>query len=330
MLLDFLPAILGSVAAAIATDVMTRRFAKRLKDRGLVGVDVHKPGRPEVPEGAGFAVIVGSAVGCAALWLLSPGSYVIGFLGAASLGALVGALDDKLDLGGVKKPLLTLAAALPLIATGAVHPRPLLPVAGRARLFITISGILPIYMAVVTNAVNMFDALNGMMPLNAAIACASLAAVGLITGSSATVSLSLLLIGALLAYYRYNRYPARVFSGNVGSMGIGAALASVPVFDGLEAFLLISMLPFMISGFFLLSSIGGLKERRQISTRPVIVGKDGTIRANPDLKAPITLVAILTLDRAKAEWEIVRETHYLTALSAILTVITLLMFTPGW
>ncbi|HDM92445.1 MAG TPA: hypothetical protein ENG69_03520 [Candidatus Korarchaeota archaeon] len=329
MLLDILPAALAGITSAIATDVMTKRFAKRLRDKGLVGIDVHKPGKPEVPEGAGFAVIVGSAVGCVTLWLLSPGSHISGFLGAASLGALIGALDDRLDLGGVKKPALTLAAALPLIATGAVHPRPLLPVAGRARLFITISGILPIYMSVVTNAVNMFDALNGMMPLSAAIACGSLAVIGAITGSPATVSLSLVLLGAVLAYYRYNRYPAKVFSGNVGSMGVGAALAAVPVFDGLEAFLLIAMLPLMVSGFFLLSSIGGLKERRQIGTRPVVV-EEGLIRANPDPKAPITLVAILTLDRAKEEWEIVRETHYLTALSAILAIVTLLMFTPGW
>ncbi len=330
MLGELAAALISAAAAGAVTDLLTRRLEARLRQRGVVGVDIHKPDRPEVPEGAGFAVFAGVSVGAALLWTLTRSAHSVGFVGAAAVGALIGALDDRVDLGGVLKPALTLGVAAPLIAAGSLNPRPLLPLLGRARLFIAINALVPAYAAVVTNAVNMYDALNGMMPLSVAIACGAMAVIGALTGGIATTQLALVLAVALLAYYRYNRYPARVFSGNVGSLSIGAALSALPVYDGLEAFLLIAMLPFMVSGFFLLSSVGGLRERRQIVKRPVLVDSNGLIRANPDPAAPITLISILTLDRPKSEPEVVREAHLLTGLSALLAVLTLLALTPGW
>ncbi len=330
MLDELTAALIPAGAAAVATHVLTGRLEKRLKKRGLVGVDAHKPDRREVPEGAGFAVFVGSALGASVLGALTRSIAPAGFVAAAAVGAVIGTLDDRVDLGGTLKPALTLGVAAPLIALGALSPRPLLPLVGRARLFIAINLVVPAYAAVVTNAVNMFDALNGMMPLSVAIACGAMVAVGVLTGGAATAQLALILGASLLAYYRYNRFPARVFSGNVGSLSIGAALSAVPAYDGLEAFLLMAMLPFMVSGFFLLSSIGGLREKKEIPQRPVSVTEEGLIAANPDPKAPITLISILTLDRPKGEAEVVREAHLLTALSAALSVVTLLALTPGW
>jgi len=330
MLDELTTALIPASAAAVATHVLTGRLEKRLKERGLVGVDAHKPDRREVPEGAGFAVFVGSALGASVLGALTRSIAPVGFVAAAAVGAVIGTLDDRVDLGGTLKPALTLGVAAPLIALGALSPRPLLPLVGRARLFIAINLVVPAYAAVVTNAVNMFDALNGMMPLSVAIACGAMVAVGTLTRGAATAQLALILGASLLAYYRYNKFPARVFSGNVGSLSIGAALSAVPTYDGLEAFLLMAMLPFMVSGFFLLSSIGGLREKKEIPQRPVSVTEKGLIATNPDPNAPITLISILTLDRPKGEAEVVREAHLLTALSAALSVVTLLALTPGW
>ena len=78
-----------------------------------------------------------------------------------------------------------------------------------------------------TNAVNLTDGLDG---LASGTMVSALMAYALIAGSQGRPELtvaSLALVGACLGFMWFNCYPARIFMGDTGSMGLGGALAAL-------------------------------------------------------------------------------------------------------
>ena len=51
------------------------------------------------------------------------------------------------------------------------------------------------------------------------------------------------LIGASLAMNLFNRYPAKVFVGDVGTLGIGATYATAAIIGNIAIFAVIAILP---------------------------------------------------------------------------------------
>jgi len=75
-----------------------------------------------------------------------------------------------------------------------------------------------------SNAANLADGLDGLVSGLCAIAAAGLttASAGREAGAA-----SLALLGACLGFLWFNRHPARVFMGDVGSLALGAAVAGI-------------------------------------------------------------------------------------------------------
>jgi phospho-N-acetylmuramoyl-pentapeptide-transferase len=81
------------------------------------------------------------------------------------------------------------------------------------------------------NAVNITDGMDGLAGGLSAIAVAVL--VLLIPGAPAgEKAVGVALCGALIAFLVFNRYPARVFMGDTGSLAIGFALAAMAIQQG--------------------------------------------------------------------------------------------------
>ena len=99
------------------------------------------------------------------------------------------------------------------------------------------------------NAVNLTDGLDGLASSTTAIATLTFAALGvrvsafanssLVTGASA-------LIGALLGFLVFNKYPAKIFMGDTGSMALGGCLTAIAIVGHLEFLLPIAGLIFVI------------------------------------------------------------------------------------
>jgi phospho-N-acetylmuramoyl-pentapeptide-transferase len=96
----------------------------------------------------------------------------------------------------------------------------------------------------VSNAVNLTDGLDGLAISTFAIAAAAYTALAYITGHRVFAEYLLLvrfpeaaeltifcgaLVGASLGFLWYNSYPAEIFMGDVGSLALGAALATVAI-----------------------------------------------------------------------------------------------------
>ncbi|HID16699.1 TPA: hypothetical protein EYP26_00220, partial [Candidatus Bathyarchaeota archaeon] len=221
---------------------------------------------------------------------------------------------------------LTAVASLPIVFLGAYDPRPALPFIGRVRLTIAYPLLIPFGIAVPANAVNMMDVLNGATPGTCAIVSLAALASLLLLGRVDEASLPAILLGALLAFYAYNKFPAKVFSGDVGSLSVGAALGAIAILGGIEVVMVVAMMPHIMNAFYGLSSIGRLYERREIQARPIRMLEDGRLAVNLAKGAPITLTRIILAQGPLTEKGVLNVMLALTAFSSALAMVTLTLF----
>lgn len=98
-------------------------------------------------------------------------------------------------------------------------------------------GFFPFAVLVVvgsSNAVNLTDGLDGLAAGIAAVSATAYAIITHLTGFPGLSVTTAALAGACLGFLIYNRYPARVFMGDTGSLAIGAILGTVALLTRTE------------------------------------------------------------------------------------------------
>jgi phospho-N-acetylmuramoyl-pentapeptide-transferase len=152
-------------------------------------------------------------------------------------GGLIGFADDrsKLQIGARGIPA---RLKFPIQVLLAVPVAWLAPVQGAShQLFLPATPWLVFPLAVVAivgtaNAVNLTDGMDGLAGGLSFIAFAAI--VLLLPGAPAgEKAVAMTLCGGLIGFLVFNRYPARVFMGDTGSLAIGFALAAMAVQQGL-------------------------------------------------------------------------------------------------
>ncbi|MCS7119665.1 MAG: hypothetical protein NZ952_00420 [Candidatus Bathyarchaeota archaeon] len=278
----------------LASFLIMPSFLRWMRRIGVCGVDVHKPDRPKVPEMGGLVVLIGLAVSVSSALMLWPERIHIflSFFATALIAGVIGIIDDLKTLNAKIKPLLTLLSGVPILVFGTYAPHPIFPLVGQTRLYVVYPFLIPIAIAVTSNAVNMMDPFNGTMSGTCTIATIFLLVSAIMLGRSDSIILCLCLLGPLLVLYYYNRYPSKVFSGDVGSLCIGASLGAIAIIGQMEVIAVVAFFPQIMNAFYGLSSIGRLYERREVA-RPVMVLEDGRLMATMDPKAPITLARLI-------------------------------------
>jgi UDP-N-acetylglucosamine--dolichyl-phosphate N-acetylglucosaminephosphotransferase len=297
---------------------------RKLRRSGIVGLDYHKIARPKVPEMGGIGIVITLAIGGILALILFPGMSmnVLSVTLTMASGAVVGLVDDLKRLGPKTKPLLTAAACWPILLLQTYDPHPLLPFIGETRLTILYPLMIPIGVAVAANAVNMLDVLNGAMPSTCIPVAVAMLIASIILGSTEGMVLSAILVSALLAYYKFNKFPAKVFTGDVGSLAVGSTIAAIAVVGRIEVITVVAMIPFIMNSFHSLASIGRLFERRQVKLRPTFLQKDERIAASMDPRSPLTLTRIVVGKTPLKEYEVVRVLFILSAFSSLLALLT--------
>jgi UDP-N-acetylglucosamine--dolichyl-phosphate N-acetylglucosaminephosphotransferase len=121
--------------------------------------------------------------------------------------------------------------------------------------------------------VNTFAGFNGMEVGCGAIVTASLIIVGLIvlppTGAIEGVLILAALLGALLGFFVYNKYPAKIFCGDTGTLCIGSAIAVGVIASKIEFFALIALLPYFINYAMVLFSVRKVTESHRFTATQV-------------------------------------------------------------
>lgn len=94
-------------------------------------------------------------------------------------------------------------------------------------------------MLAVSNAVNFTDGLDGLLAGMSAITFSAFALIAIqIPEISAAVSAAAM-IGGVLGFLVFNAYPAKVFMGDTGSLGIGGAIATMAILTKTELLIIV-------------------------------------------------------------------------------------------
>jgi len=227
------PLLLGSATLAfVITFVATRWLIEGLRNTRMVGHDLHKPHRPLIPEMGGLAVIAGFYGGVTILQLFATEgptpSYIHASLVAGIGAGFAGLLDDLFRLRRRAKAILPFLFAIPL---GIVVFRD--PQGGTILLGADVGALvllaIPFGITCAANATNMLEGFNGLGAGLGIIMSIAMIGIALATGEFDALYIVLPLLGALVAFLYFNRYPAKVFPGDSMTLFVGAAIAAAAI-----------------------------------------------------------------------------------------------------
>jgi UDP-N-acetylglucosamine--dolichyl-phosphate N-acetylglucosaminephosphotransferase len=163
------------------------------------------------------------------------------------LTGLIGIVDDLIGMRQWFKALLPLIAALPLMAVRVGHTMMKIPFIGTIDFWIFYPLVLvPLGITGAANAVNMLAGFNGLEVGLGAIAMGSLAIIAASLHETTALILLLSGLGALLGVIYFNWYPARVLVGDVGTLSIGAIIATAVIVGNFETAGIIVIIPYAV------------------------------------------------------------------------------------
>jgi phospho-N-acetylmuramoyl-pentapeptide-transferase len=113
--------------------------------------------------------------------------------------------------------------------------------------------LIYLVVAATTNAVNLTDGLDGLAAGCAAIVLLAYIGITFITaGQKDLALLSSCLVGACVGFLWFNAFPATIFMGDTGSLGIGGAIAGLAIMTKTEILLI------LIGGIFVVEALSVL------------------------------------------------------------------------
>lgn len=127
------------------------------------------------------------------------------------------------------------------------------------------------------NAVNLTDGLDGLAAGLIIISMFSLALIAYMQNIESIGIFSLIVAFISLGFLVYNFFPAQIFLGDVGSLALGGALASVAIFTRAELFLLI------IGGVFVIETLSVILQVVSVKLRGKIIFKMSPIHHHFEL-----------------------------------------------
>ena len=212
-----LVSLICCIIAFTSTYTVMPRLINKLKEANVVGNDIHKISKPIVAEMGGIGILFGFTIGMFIGMCFFPElqyELMVTLLVILLVG-IVGMVDDLVRLSSREKLFLLFLAGLPIIW---VAP----PKVGILYMI-----MMPVAVSIASNLTNMLAGLNGIESGLGSIAITALTASCIIMGKYDVSIITMAMLGALLAFLMYNRYPSRVFPGDVGTLIIGACIASV-------------------------------------------------------------------------------------------------------
>lgn len=289
----------------LTTLIFTRKWISKAQEIGLLGYDMNKPGKPKVAEMGGLCVVCGFVlgmlvyIGLMTFYLHNPKSLdldILAVLCTLLMTCIIGIMDDilgwKRGFKQWQKPIFTLFAALPIMVVNSGHSTMTLPVVGTIDWGILYSLlIVPLGIVGASNAYNMLAGYNGLEAGMGVIILSVLGYVGLVYESDTSV-LSLVMVGALLAFLFFNWYPAKVFPGDTLTYSVGTLVACVAILGNMEKIAVLLFIPYAIDF--------ALPMRKMLKVEAFAkVNDDGSLEQPYDKIYDITHLAIAVLRRVK-------------------------------
>lgn len=283
--------IVSAVVSFIVTFLLLPYVIKYLRKINIIVRDVHKRPVNHIPISGGLAVMVGLFLGLMCYIFLETFIYqtngsLVFLLAAMSsilIITLVGFVDDLLvrfnkkqnmyiGLKQWQKPFLVIPAAVPFMAVNSGITQVYIPFIGTTDLGLLYPLIIiPIAVIGAANMVNLLAGLNGLEAGLGLVYTGMLGIFAYVHGSMLAATIAFITFGALVAFFIFNKVPAKILPGDSLTYLLGAVLASVAILGNMEKAALIISIPFFIEFF--------LKLRGKFKKQTIGYIKDGKIHS---------------------------------------------------
>jgi UDP-GlcNAc:undecaprenyl-phosphate GlcNAc-1-phosphate transferase len=175
-----------------------------------------------IPRLGGVAIFVSFTV-TALVFSMIDKTFPIGYLLTASIILFIMGLKD--DLSGVNsstKFLVQFVVALILVVLGDIRLTSMYGVFGIYELpFVLSSALSVIVIIMIVNAFNLIDGIDGLAGVTGIVANGIFATLFIYTQQYELAVISLVLVGAIIGFLKFNLTPAKIFMGDTGSLFIG-------------------------------------------------------------------------------------------------------------
>jgi UDP-N-acetylglucosamine--dolichyl-phosphate N-acetylglucosaminephosphotransferase len=228
-------------------------WIRRTKKEGLVGKDVHKVNGEEVAEAGGVCMAMGFVFG--SLIYIGIRTFIFGsytnameifcLLSVILIISFVGFTDDilgwKKGLSKISRILFLAFAAMPLLAINA----------GQAVTGTSLELIYPLFFLVIgvigaSATFNFLAGYNGLEASQGIIIISALSIVTYITGDRWLSIIGMTIVAALFAFYIFNKYPAKVFPGDILTYSTGALIAIIAILGSIEKIAIFFFIPYIL------------------------------------------------------------------------------------
>ena len=279
----------SAIIAFIVTYIATNWLIRYLKRVDIIVKDMNKKNTPLIPISGGLAVMGGIFIGLMFYIFFQTFYfkytntliYLLAGLISIIMITFVGFVDDiiirksKESSAGLKqwqKPLLTLSAAVPLMVVNAGVTTMWLPIFGRTDIGLIYPLIfIPIGVVGAANMVNILAGFNGMEVGMGIIYIGMLGLYSYVNGREVATVIALITLLALIAFYLYNKYPAKILPGDSLTYLLGGVIAAIAILGNMERAALIVSIPFFIEFV--------LKARSKFKAKSYGYYKDGKIKS---------------------------------------------------
>jgi len=263
--------VLALVTALIMTP-MAIAIAKKLNI--VDNPNARKVHKAPIPRMGGIAIYLAFVVG-----VMATGFYtrkVAALLIACTLVMLIGLIDDMRGVSPKAKLIVQVIAALVLISGGSCVRFITNPFTGGV-IHLSWLGIpiTVLWLAGMSNAVNLVDGLDGLSGGISAIAACTTAVVCVAQGEVVTAALAAVLAADCVGFLRYNFHPAKTFMGDCGSLFLGFTLGSLGIMGLSKGATVISIfIPLIIMGIPLFDTCFAII-RRMFLKKPIFEADKG-------------------------------------------------------
>ena len=271
----------------VSVALLTPPFIRRMYDQGLIGKDMNKYSKPPVAELGGVVVFLGFSLSLfIGMFLVSYFNFIqldmfVIFASFCTLSIItfIGVIDDIIGWkNGIRQWqhfLIPIIASIPLVvAFNGVFIMPI-PFFGYIDFWIFYPLIIiPIAITGASNAVNMLAGFNGLEAGQGIIITAALTIIAFLSFQFTAVIFGIAMIGALIAFLKFNWTPAKIFGGDSLTLMIGANLAIMSIIGNIQIYGGLLILLFVVEFIF--------KAKHRFKSECFgIPNKDGTLSANP-------------------------------------------------
>lgn len=311
-----------AIAVFLVTLICEALWIKFAMGKNLVGLDWAKKGKILLSEGGGIAMLPAIWSAIAFLFLGSGNFNYIAWGALLSVFAFIGIIDDtkhkflKKALSWRKRAI---AIAVVCLAFAGIY---------FWNLGILWIALAALYIAGIASFQNTFAGLNGWQGGSAVIIALASALVIAKTNPN-LLWLNAVLIAAILGFLVFNKYPAKVFEGNSGTLIIGSAIAGIFILNGkigLMAFSLLFFLPHMFEFFVLKLLVSKARDPGQMRQLPYRVLENGKIAIPEYAKGKVQYDFAKMLIRIfgpMREWQVVGIIWAVVAINAAFWILLL-------